>query len=250
MSVNSKMTAIADAIRAKTGKTATLTLDQMVTEIEGITGGTELFAAIGVTYQDGAAISCISDNTEVPPIGKDGQCIFAIPFAGTWTVTVSDGGISKSKNIIISTKGQVETVILELFDYVIYNGNLRPNYEIVTTTATYEVVDGALVFKSTIASSGNGSITIKENGQAIDLTNRSTLKFDTAATSPRSGTLDYVQWGVSGASTVKKNLGVANPVERQIISVDISKLSSGSISLFISDNPATVELKIYDVWFE
>ena len=39
MSVNSKMTAIADAIRAKTGGTSTLTLDQMATEIAGISGG-------------------------------------------------------------------------------------------------------------------------------------------------------------------------------------------------------------------
>lgn len=40
MSVNSKMTAIADAIRGKTGKTDSLTLDQMATEIAGIeTGG-------------------------------------------------------------------------------------------------------------------------------------------------------------------------------------------------------------------
>lgn len=38
MSVNEKMTAIADAIRGKTGKTGTLTLDQMSTEINSITG--------------------------------------------------------------------------------------------------------------------------------------------------------------------------------------------------------------------
>ena len=38
MSVNAKMTAIADAIRTKTGGTSTLTLDQMATEIAGITG--------------------------------------------------------------------------------------------------------------------------------------------------------------------------------------------------------------------
>lgn len=36
MSVNFKMTAIADAIRAKTGKTGSLTLDQMATEIAGL----------------------------------------------------------------------------------------------------------------------------------------------------------------------------------------------------------------------
>lgn len=40
MSINSKMTAIADAIRDKTGKTEEMTLDQMATEIAGIeTGG-------------------------------------------------------------------------------------------------------------------------------------------------------------------------------------------------------------------
>lgn len=39
MSVNSKMTAIADAIRAKTGGTGLLTLDNMATEIENITIG-------------------------------------------------------------------------------------------------------------------------------------------------------------------------------------------------------------------
>lgn len=37
--LKSKMTAIADAIRAKTGGTTTLTLDQMAVEISGITGG-------------------------------------------------------------------------------------------------------------------------------------------------------------------------------------------------------------------
>ena len=36
MALTDKLTAIADAIRGKTGQTASLTLDQMVTEIEGI----------------------------------------------------------------------------------------------------------------------------------------------------------------------------------------------------------------------
>lgn len=39
MSINSKMTAIADAIRGKTGGTEPLTLDQMATEIAGIQVG-------------------------------------------------------------------------------------------------------------------------------------------------------------------------------------------------------------------
>ena len=39
MSVNSKMTALADAIRIKTGRTDTLTLDEMTTAVDGIEEG-------------------------------------------------------------------------------------------------------------------------------------------------------------------------------------------------------------------
>ena len=39
MALTDKLTAIANAIRAKTGKTAKMTMTEMVTEIEGISGG-------------------------------------------------------------------------------------------------------------------------------------------------------------------------------------------------------------------
>lgn len=120
MSVNSKMTAIADAIRAKTGKTAPLSLDQMATEIEGISGGTELFAAIVAYYPTGSTIKCISGNIELSPVGTDGQCVFAIPKAGTWTVTAILGTETASDTVVITTEGQFESVVLSyrlvLFD--------------------------------------------------------------------------------------------------------------------------------------
>ena len=40
MQLTNKLTAIADAIRTKTGKTDTMTLEQMVTEISSISVGT------------------------------------------------------------------------------------------------------------------------------------------------------------------------------------------------------------------
>ena len=54
MALTDKLTAIADAIRAKTGKTGTLTLPQMVTEIGNITGGFEnevVFSALNSSAQ-------------------------------------------------------------------------------------------------------------------------------------------------------------------------------------------------------
>lgn len=211
-------------------------------------GAGKAAAIIEASYPKGSECTC-TDGEKILKAKAESKWLFPIPYAGKWTVSATDGTDSASKEVDVE-EGQSVRVSLEYKDFVIHDGVLADGFTVNTTTATYEVVDGALVFKSTKASSGNGSITINANGQAIDLSNRSSLKFDTAATSPRSGTSDYVQWSVSGASTVKKTLGVANPVERQIVSVDISKISSGSISLFISDNPATVELKIYDAWFE
>ena len=46
MTLVNKLTAIGDAIREKTGGTAELTLDQMVTEIGGITGGGEVDTSV------------------------------------------------------------------------------------------------------------------------------------------------------------------------------------------------------------
>ena len=56
MSVNSKMTAIADAIRGKTGKTDTLTLDQMATEIAAIETGGGGFSFEQIATPDGVVI--------------------------------------------------------------------------------------------------------------------------------------------------------------------------------------------------
>lgn len=53
MSVNEKMTAIADAIRGKTGKSAPLTLDQMATEIAGIQVGEGSGGCSGFEYANG-----------------------------------------------------------------------------------------------------------------------------------------------------------------------------------------------------
>ena len=121
MSVNTKMTAIAEAIRGKTGKTAALTLDQMVTEIEGITGGTEMFAAIGVTYPAGSTLTCTNGSKTLTAKNTSGQWVFAIPEAGTWTVTAMDGTNTKSQSVEINSEGQFENVELSYRTYLVKN---------------------------------------------------------------------------------------------------------------------------------
>lgn len=66
MSVNSKMTAIADAIRGKTGGTNPLTLDQMATAIDEIqTGGGGIKTASGTYTLASDASSMYIDITDI-----------------------------------------------------------------------------------------------------------------------------------------------------------------------------------------
>ena len=69
MALTDKLTAIADAIRSKTGSTASMTLDEMVTAIANITTGSVPSDTI-----------TLDDGTELPkPALKDG-CNYAIIF--------------------------------------------------------------------------------------------------------------------------------------------------------------------------
>ena len=85
-------------------------------------GGTKLFAAIGVTYPSGSTLTCTNGTKTLTAKTTSGQWVFAIPEAGTWTVTstANDGsGNSKSQSVSITTEGQSESVELS-YDYYIF----------------------------------------------------------------------------------------------------------------------------------
>ena len=80
-----------------------------------LSGGTKLFAAIGVTYPAGSTCTCSNGTKTLKAKNTSGQWVFAIPEAGTWTVTAGD----KSRSVSITKEGQFESVnlaILVLFD--------------------------------------------------------------------------------------------------------------------------------------
>lgn len=70
MSVNEKMTAIADAIRWKTGKTEEMTLDQMATEIGAIETGASLPGVSNITYGEFTPASDVSTITIEHGLGE------------------------------------------------------------------------------------------------------------------------------------------------------------------------------------
>ena len=80
MALTDKLKAIGNAIRSKTGKTGKLTLDEMVTEIEGISGGGESKPNPGELYQRVTSITNDSDSyfiTDVIADDKTGAEIIA-----------------------------------------------------------------------------------------------------------------------------------------------------------------------------
>lgn len=62
MALTNKLTAIADAIRTKTGKTDTMTLEQMVTEISSISVGTGEGGSSNITMSFDSATGVLTIN--------------------------------------------------------------------------------------------------------------------------------------------------------------------------------------------
>ena len=115
--------------------------------IEGMGGGAEnLFAAIGVTYPAGSTLTCYNGSKTFKAKTTTGQWVFAIPEAGTWTVTATDGTNSKSQSVRITSEGQVESVRLIYPLYLVKNGVMNEEYVFQKNSgnSTATTVDGVL----------------------------------------------------------------------------------------------------------
>ena len=77
----------------------------------------KLFAAIGVTYPAGAAVTCSKGDKKYTAKSTSGRCLFAIPEAGEWTIAM-DG---KSETVNISQEGQIES--LNFASLVLFDGS-------------------------------------------------------------------------------------------------------------------------------
>jgi hypothetical protein len=104
MSVNSKMTAIANAVRAKTGKTGTLTLDQMAEEIAGLEVGsgseeTVEQATPSITVSSGGLITATSTQKagKVAAGTKTATKQLSVQAAQTITPSTTDKTIASGK---------------------------------------------------------------------------------------------------------------------------------------------------------
>lgn len=82
-------------------------------------GGGTPYAAIGVTYPSGSVCTCTNGTLTLTAKDTSGKALFAIPEAGTWTVTATDGTNTKSESVEITSEGQSVSVTLS-YSLVVY----------------------------------------------------------------------------------------------------------------------------------
>ena len=219
-------------------------------------GNLKAFAAISATYPEGWVCTCTDGSKVLWAKNTTGQALFLIPYAATWTVSCTDGIDVISAEVLIETKWQSVDIELLRDNYFIYDGGLVGANSLYSPSLVYTFEDGYVQFKthSSVSSHGDGRA---YSSDSIDLSEYVTAHFDMEATSTRSGTYDYVIFGLStsqsglpGVSKKFSGIGNSTPVARQTVDLDISNLDSGYFAVNINDNTGTVSLKIYNVWFE
>jgi len=87
-----------------------------------------IFAAIGVTYPAGAELTCSDGEITLRANAGLSRWIFALPRAGSWTLSLSNGTDSKSQTVEITAQGQFEDITLS-YGLVLYEaGSFATGY--------------------------------------------------------------------------------------------------------------------------
>lgn len=149
-------------------------------------GGTKAFAFIVVTYLTGSVCTCTDGTKTLRAKNTTGTWVFDIPYAGTWTVSCTDGEQTDSESVVISYKGQSENVALSFGFYIIKNGA----YQIPLTN----VYGFAITSSSVVAENGNHECAVrtKDKYDFTDTPYRYIVVKVLATTSPHNYPLDLV----------------------------------------------------------
>lgn len=89
-------------------------------------GGVKSYAAIVVTYPEGATCTATNGSKTLEPIGTTTTTFFVLPCAGEWTVSCTNSGGTEtvSKSTEITYEGQVATLDLNFRLYIVKDNQL------------------------------------------------------------------------------------------------------------------------------
>lgn len=121
-----------------------------------MSGGTKLFAAIGVTYPEGSILTCTKGSKTLRAKTSTGQWVFSIPEAGDWTVTATDGTNTRSQTVSITAEGQGVSMILNYELALLSSSGLASGYSLkVMNGADASISNNQIVFAGTVSSGHN-----------------------------------------------------------------------------------------------
>lgn len=98
------------------------------TNVGGGGGGGTAFAYIRVAYPAGGTVRCTDGRKSFIAQDTSGAYVFGVPYAATWTLTLTIDGDSISDTVAITSMYQVESIILNPWNGVAFdNGNQYTN---------------------------------------------------------------------------------------------------------------------------
>jgi len=151
MALTDKLSAIADAIREKTGESGIMTLAEMPEKIAGISGGGGITIRVsGATPNTQVTLSHPTAQGQTTVSDSEGNCEFTVGDEGKYTIT--DG--TNTAEITIALSVHTALVLPAGYQQTAYIENTAScpwNFGVVSgTIATFDM-------KATISSLGNGS---------------------------------------------------------------------------------------------
>ena len=179
------------------------------TIMSGRRGGVRLFSVISVTYPAGSVCTCTKGTKTYKAKDTSGVALFAVPEAGEWTVSCTDGTQTKSASVSITTEGQAVNVTL---NYLLYLYNAGDECQDITGGWAFQgnIPESSAkqtdrIWTGNKVSSGNRSFFYMVNASPI-LKDYDTLKIKIE----RASVVDGGRIGLLKAETVPTNVNNDN----------------------------------------
>lgn len=221
---------------------------------ETITGTLALFAVISVTYPAGSVCTCTKGTKSYTAKDTSGRALFAVPEAGDWTVSCTDGTKTASSTVSITAEGQTKNVDLQYTLYIFKAGE--------GAKVEYYAGHGSLASiavgtdKITMSYSGNtGEVeSCFRAKNKYNLTNYATLYLDLKNSKALSGqyrlgvyisTTAYTWTDINRDPSTSKGYPAVTST-RKTYSLDISKMQGEYYVGF----GGTARAEIYNFWLE
>ena len=185
------------------------------------------FALIAVTYPADSACTASDGTHTLRAAGGSGKYFFAIPNAGTWTVTISDTAHgTSSRSVAITEEGQIERLVLSFNDALFDSGTGLEYWSV--TDSSSAVINERIRLSSNLANSYARATAYTT--AALDLHGKSSV--EVLASTGYSGNLAHT--GHAMLCAVAEDQDVTALLYTAAASVELAEGESRTTSLDIS----------------